>query len=325
MVRRILVPLDGSFQAEAVLRHVLVLAKVFGARVDLLHVIPAPRLAALGMPADPLGSRMARAERARYLEKAAASLRRAGCEARTLVEEGGPASVIVDVLRHGDYDLVALTPHGAGDDHHLRMGCTALAVIMNARVGVFLAPRATAPQANGELVGATYRRVLAPVDCSPRSDWAIGLAAAVARGAGARLVVVHVLDSPEIVSRLPRSGSATALASRLRDENRAEAKRFLDEVAWRFDAPDLPVECEVLEADGGPAESLLDLSDAGDVDLVVLSAHGRGASPAWPLGGTAAKIVLCAERPVLILQDLPVERPQPERVSRASRALASDR
>ncbi|MEX1257087.1 MAG: universal stress protein [Gemmatimonadota bacterium] len=325
MIRRILVPLDGSFQAEAILRHVLVLSKVFEARLDLLHVIPGQRCLAHGSPTDPLGSRMARAERARYLEKAAALLRRAGCEVWTRVEEGGPAAVIVDRLRRGEHDLVALTPHGAGDDQHLRMGCTALAVIMNARVGIFLAPRGMVPTGNGDLVGAKYAHVLAPVDCSPRSDWSLGLAAAIARASGGRLKIVHVLDSPEIVSRLPRSPEAGSLADRLREENRSEAKSYLDQVAWRFGAPDLPVDYEVLDGGHAPAEALLELCEARDVDLVVLSAHGRGASPAWALGGTAAKLVQCAERPVLILQDFPMERPQHERVSRSIRALARDR
>jgi len=325
MIRRMLVPLDGSYQAEAILRHVLALSRLYGARCDLLHVIAGQRSGSVGSPSDPLGTRMAHVERARYLDRIAGLLRREGCEVTTRIEEGGPAAVIVELLRDGEYDLVALTPHGAGDDRRLRMGCTALAVVLNAPTGVLLAPRAQKPEVNGRLVGAVYRRILAPVDCSPRSDWSLGIAAAVARGSGAQLKVVHVLDSPEIVSRLPRSQGARSLAVRLRDENRTEARQYLDEVALRFSAPDLLLSCEVLDGGDSPADALLQLSDSEDVDLVVFSAHGRGASPAWVLGGTAAKLVLCAHRPLLMLQDLPVERVRPQRVSRSVRALASDR
>jgi nucleotide-binding universal stress UspA family protein len=303
MIRRILVPLDGSRRAEQVLSHVVTVARVFNARVDLVHVLASEQARGFGAPADPFSTRMAKAHWSRLLESRAAELRSTGVKVWTRVEEGAPPTEIIDLLRKGSYDLVAMTAHGSGDDRRLRIGCTAASVILNANTGILLAPESGASPAPGSLQQAGYRRILAPVDCSPRGDWSLGVAAAIARNCGAALRVIHVLENPDIVSRLPDAGRLHVLASRLREENRTEASRYLDQVRWRFEQDDVPVEVNVVEGDGGVAEAILASTGNDDVDLVVLSAHGRGASPSWPLGGTAAKLVLWAQRPVLILQD----------------------
>jgi len=316
MIRRILVPLDGSVRAEGVLPHALVVAKTFGARLDLLHVIPAEGDGEGGSPTDPFGVRMARAHWARYMDGKAAALRAEGVEVRARVEEGPPSGEIVELLNRGEYDLVALSAHGAGNARSLRMGCTAASVILNSGTGILLVPTGEGRGTAAEAV--PYRRILAPVDCSPRSDWSLGIAGAIARRSQASLRVVHVLDCPEIVSRLPGTAGAAAFVKRLRELNRSEARRYLDEVSWRFQAQGVPVECEVIEGRDTPAEAILAMAAKIGIDLMVLSAHGRGSSPVWPLGGTAAKLTFWAHQPILILQD------QPAGGSRVGRRLRSD-
>jgi len=324
MIRRILVPLDGSVWAEGVLPHTLILAKTFGARLDLLHVIPAERDGEGSYPADPFGVRMARAHWTRYLDGKAAALRAEGVEVRTRVEEGPPSGEIVDLLTRGDYDLVALSAHGSGSHRSLRMGSTAASVILNSGTGILLAP--ARPRSGTAAGRVPYRSILAPVDCSPRSDWSLGIAGAIARRSQASLRVVHVLDCPEIVSRLPGTAGAATFVKRLRELNRSEARRYLDEVSWRFQAQGIPVECEVIEGRDAPAEALLAMTARIGIDLMVLSAHGRGASPVWPLGGTAAKLAFWAHHPMLILQDQPVGgSPIGRRLRNDHRAVAGER
>jgi nucleotide-binding universal stress UspA family protein len=174
-----------------------------------------------------------------------------------------------------------------------------------------------------------YRRVVVPVDCSPRSDWSLALAAAVARGCGASLKVVHVLDRPQVLSRLPSSGAAERLVNRLVDMNRVEAQRYLEEAVWRLGGRGLKVEAQILDP-SAPEAAVGDLASASDSDLVVLSAHGRGASADLPFGGNAAKMIFWGRSPVLVLQDLPVKRrfsEEPTRLegpSRLARALRAE-
>lgn len=322
MIRRILVPLDGSGKAERILPGTLQLARAFGARIDLLHVISAQGLQCGRAPPDPVVSRMARVDRVRYLDRMAEGLRAEGATVFCHVEVGGPAAVIVDFLRRGEHDLVALTPHGTGDDRLLDIGCTALAVLVNARSGVFLHPGVEAsPTAPAD---PDAGRVLLPVDCSPRSDWAVGFAAMLASGTGSTLDLVHVLTDPRPVGRYAEAAPAAELRARLRVLNHREAGRWLEEASERLRPTGVPVRTRLVEGDTIPADSLLDLVQTERPAFVVLCAHGSGGRSRWPFGGTAARVLFQARRPVLLLQDLPVERMAPPRVSRTARALAGD-
>ncbi len=325
MLRKLLLPLDGSLQAEAILPHAMMLASAFGTQVDLLHVVAGEEGARPGGPADPFEYRVKRAEGASYLAEKAAELEAAGVEViASRVEEGGAAEVIVALLRNGAYDAVGLTPHGAGQWRYLSIGCTAVAVILNAQTSVLLVPDAPRKAGEPPPSPAAYRRILAPVDCSPRSDWAVGVAAAIARRSGARLQLVHVLLAPEVVNRHPSIGDTRKLADRVVEANRTEAQKYLDDTIQRHGTSNLSVEGLVLSTEAGPAEAVRAHAEDEEIDLVILSAHGRGISTAWPLGGTATKLVFQARKPVLLLQDLPQEGRLREASPGAGRALAGD-
>lgn len=304
MIRRILVPLDGSPRAEGIQRHVITLAQAFGAGVELLHVAETRSAGRNAAPADPLEWRLTRAHGLAYLEGCAGPLRMAGIDVSTRVEEGAPAQTIVELLRHGDCDAVAMTTHGSGDTSLLRIGCTATAVTLNAPASVLLVAGSVVDSpAGGPGTGAEYRRVVAPVDCSPRSDWALGIAARIARGAGASLAAIHVLDPLPTPSRLPRQGEDVSLANRLLELNRDAADRYLAQAIDRFSGQKLAAAGAVITTAGSTAEALRELIEKGSADLVVLSAHGGGCSTGWPLGGTAYKVVLSGRGAVLLLQD----------------------
>ncbi len=322
MIRRILVPLDGSSRAENVLPHVLTIASVFKSRVELLHVLPGVGTQGRERLYDPLAYRLAQAERTTYLNAKAVEVRQSGVEVETSIQEGGAAEVIVDLLRTGAYDLVALTTHGGGCGKQLRIGCTAVAVILNARTSILLAP-GDPIQAGASASGlrrASLESIVAPVDCSPRSDWSVTVAAQLARATGSRLGLVHVLGRPELTSRLPESADSTALVNRVLESNRREARRYLEQTAWRLKGTDLEVDERLVETSAGPADALHELVEAEEPDLLVLSAHGRGASAEWPLGGTAAKLIFWTRKPVLLLQDLPGQRERSKLAPASARA-----
>jgi nucleotide-binding universal stress UspA family protein len=303
MIRRILAPLDGSTRAEAVLPHLCRLARVFQARVDLIHVSPGQASEGPFPGSDLLGDRLHRARVARYLERKAQELRGRGVEVWTRVEQGSPAEVIVGLLRRGEYDLVALTQHGNGGGHTLKMGCTALAVVVNAPTSILLTPGDADPAFPEGADFPDYARVLAPVDCSPLGDWSLALASQIARASGAELDVVHVLMTPEVLDRLPPTSAVRTAAKDLLEVNRKAAARYLEEVSWRFSGPSLRVRHEIVEARGGVADALRRTMAARPADLTVLAAHGQGGVSTWPLGSTASKVLFQAPDAVLVLQD----------------------
>jgi nucleotide-binding universal stress UspA family protein len=115
MYRRILVPLDGSNRAEAILPHVENLAQRYGAQVVLLQVVEVPRLILtesmdLATYQDVLAQR---AEDGRaYLATIQQDLARKGIQARTIIAHAPVVNAIIDTAQEEAVDLIALASHG---------------------------------------------------------------------------------------------------------------------------------------------------------------------------------------------------------------------
>jgi nucleotide-binding universal stress UspA family protein len=215
---------------------------------------------------------------------------------------------------------VAMTRHGRGGSPLLALGCTAGAVVLNARTSVLLVPGGTPPRWEEAPEVATCTRILVPVDCSPRSDWSVRVATVFAQGTDATLRVIHVLDTPEVINRLPAPGPAAEAVSRILESNRLEAEAYLHSLEARLEATGVRAKTQIHgPADGDAAEALRALVGSEPPDLVVLGAHGKGGSTHWPFGGLTSKLVLWCESPVLVLQDLHAAvprapgEPQPDR------------
>ena len=117
-IRQVLVPLDGSELAEAILEPVASLARRTGASVILLRILPQLRNDAPYLPATAQGTEARHQERREeahgYLERVAERLRADGAEvAGVEVREGVTAPTILERAREGA-DLVAMATHGHG-------------------------------------------------------------------------------------------------------------------------------------------------------------------------------------------------------------------
>jgi nucleotide-binding universal stress UspA family protein len=115
MYKRILVPLDGSKRAEAILPHVENLAQRYGAQVMLLQVVEVPRLIVtesmdLATYQDVLAQR---AEDGRaYLATVQQELTRKGIQVRTIIAQAPVVNAIIDTAEEEAVDLIALASHG---------------------------------------------------------------------------------------------------------------------------------------------------------------------------------------------------------------------
>ena len=143
MYHKILVPLDGSKPAEAVLPHACALAERFTAEIVLLRV-PAD-------PADDLmftGPKLVAATRGRtdalrreaidYLEQLAAELEDAGLCVATLVCDGPVVETIVGCAEKVRADLIVISSQGKGGLTGWPTGSVAYRLLHQARVPVLL-------------------------------------------------------------------------------------------------------------------------------------------------------------------------------------------
>jgi len=138
MYKKILVPLDGSTRAEAILPHVITLAAASNAEIILMQVIePIPSSSELPMPWGVAEERQFefrdmfnKAET--YLNEQAALLKDSGITVTVIVAEGPIAETISSVAEHNEADLIAIASHGRGGLEHVFYGSVASGVLNRA-------------------------------------------------------------------------------------------------------------------------------------------------------------------------------------------------
>jgi nucleotide-binding universal stress UspA family protein len=142
MYKRILVPLENGPADEAILKHVIELAKLLGSEVLLLHV--ADGWAARNMEQLNLRESQEIKEDRAYLERISKDLRAAGVDVDAVLAAGDPAKEIAAAAEREKVDLIAMATHGhslLGDVVH---GTTATALRHVSRIPILMV-RAPAP------------------------------------------------------------------------------------------------------------------------------------------------------------------------------------
>lgn len=151
LIRRLLIPLDGSALAEAALPTAAGLAQRLHVPVHLVTVIEASGAMSLELAAAASTSRFADsltqlfAEAEACLTQPAERLQHAGVETSTEVRHGVPGRAIVEAAQPGD--LIVMTSHGRTGLTRWFLGSVAEAVVRQATVPVLLVRTSTPPAA----------------------------------------------------------------------------------------------------------------------------------------------------------------------------------
>lgn len=151
-IRSILVPLDGSERAEAVLPLVTALARSSGASVTLARVVPFPGGIYFGSPYVPMvapdtfdqAMEEARTAARVYLDAVADRLEHAGVTVETVERGGEPASRLLSLMDEEQYDLIVAATHGRTGFRRWVMGSVAERLVEASHTPVLLV-RSAAP------------------------------------------------------------------------------------------------------------------------------------------------------------------------------------
>ncbi|MBI4637741.1 MAG: universal stress protein [Candidatus Rokubacteria bacterium] len=140
MYKRVLIPLDGSPLAEAILPFIVDIAGPLDLDVVLLRVVhPIPPEVIEGSRHVVLEDVEARLRDARaYLAPVASELTTKGVRVRAEVRRGEPVTEIVAGAHETGADLIAMTTHGRSGLGRLLFGSVAEAVLRQAETPVFL-------------------------------------------------------------------------------------------------------------------------------------------------------------------------------------------
>lgn len=281
MLERILIPLDGSEVAEAVLGQACRLLRLKDAEVLLFEAVPVP--VQPGLEYAPLLADL-KSEAERYVGALTKQLVAEGVKARGFVRVGGEAAGILDVAKEEKASLIAMATHGRTGLSRFVFGSVAEKVLRASEVPVLLVRsyRTAAVGADRTPVQEIpFRKILFPVDGSEASLAVLPQIRDFAKSVGASVIVLGIIDPT-------REGSSTEGEPlvRLASKTLAEAGIPVDPVVRL----------------GDPASEILDASVRHDIDLIAMSTHGRSGISRWVFGSVTEKVLRGATVPLLVLR-----------------------
>ncbi|MFQ6014771.1 MAG: universal stress protein [Anaerolineae bacterium] len=131
MYKKILVPLDGSEVAEAIVPHVEAVATPLQAEIILLRVVPPSGVSPTTVQEEDIEARS-------YLDKVAAGLRQKGIKTSSVVRYGQAAEEILDYAGVNSIDLIAMSTHGRGGVSRWVFGSVAEKVLRGTAIPILL-------------------------------------------------------------------------------------------------------------------------------------------------------------------------------------------
>jgi len=136
--------------------------------------------------------------------------------------------------------------------------------------------------------------ILVATDGSEPAQAAERRAAELAQKLGQGLQLVYVVEPPLV----PPEGAFPI--TELLDDHQAWARRLLLEQAQALARPGLEIKTQVVV--GSAAESLAQLAEGSEVDLVVVGSRGRNAVARLLLGSVATRLSHLCPKPLLIVR-----------------------
>jgi nucleotide-binding universal stress UspA family protein len=148
------------------------------------------------------------------------------------------------------------------------------------------------------------RSILVPTDFSECGNYALSCAASLARTFKASIVCVHVIEP--IVPTVGYSGMSEPLPiADISEQLEDSAERELPKLAECDECAGLDIEEVIVH--GEAASEIVQVAKDREIDLIVISSHGRTGLGRILFGSTAEAVVRHAPCPVLVVKPKPGE------------------
>ncbi len=301
MIKHILVPLDGSSLAECVLPHATAIALANNARITLLHVLERPSKSTGSLTIDPLEWQIKKREGAAYLDRINALLSGSGVLIESVIGEGQSAEYIIDYAINNTIDLIALSSHGRSGLSGWNVSGVVQKIILRSHKSILLVRAYKMSRA--ELTGLRYRHLFVGLDCSPRSEYILPTATAMAQFFNAHITIGTVVRKPELLNRFPLSEEELETIERISDRNMQIVSHYFEQLTAQFAPQGIDLQTR-LRAGDNVISVLHDMVAESGADLVMLVAHGRSGDPRFAYGSVATSFIAYGTTALLIVQDL---------------------
>jgi nucleotide-binding universal stress UspA family protein len=289
MYNNILVPLDGSKVAEAVLPYTKFLAGALNLAVDLIHVHD-PETVAPSMHSS---------REAEYLKKVATSFL-GSLTVDCHVKDGAAAEIILDTASANAGTLITMATHGQSGGERWLLGHVAQKVLQASKNPLVLIRPNAGMSPSSEV---NLRTVIVPLDGSHLAEQIFPHVVYLAMKLGLQVVLIRTYHLPTASYFAAAHVSPPDMAA-LREKIKKEVGDYLDLKAAELRAKGV-LKVSVAVAEGGGPEEIIDLARRSPDSLVAMSTHGRSGIGRWVLGSVADRVVSYSGGPVLVIRPVP--------------------
>jgi nucleotide-binding universal stress UspA family protein len=285
MYDTLVVGYDDSPSSKAALIEASNLAKKHGGRVILVHAVFFDT-EEFGIAPEQLEKRLKIGEKACIQSKDMVSSE-FGIEVQSLLCEGDPPDVILDVAQGKQADLIVLGTHGRKGLNKLLMGSVTSRIIADAPTDVLVVKKPCI-ECSGE-----YKSILVPFDGSDFSKRALNRACRLAQNDNAEVTVLYVIPRYEEMIDFFKTASIRMSLYR-------EAARITASAKGLASLQGIMVKTGI--AEGHAADKIIEAARKMVNGLIVMGSHGyRGMNKAI-MGSTAERVILDATCPILAVR-----------------------
>src|SRR5680860_441978 len=140
-----------------------------------------------------------------------------------------------------------------------------------------------------------FKNILVPTDASESAQRALMIAINLAKEFGSRIVLLHVVYTPEALGYTLSNGITVP-----QEEINVYGREALTAALAGIDTGNAPLEKK--QKPGHPAAAILEEIESGQFDLVVMGNRGDGAIDGSLLGSVSQQVLSKAECPVMIVK-----------------------
>ena len=285
MYKTILVGFDDSLPSKAALTEASNWVKRHGGKVILVHAVYFDT-EEFGIAPEQLEKRLKIGEKA-CLQTKEMLTSEFGIEVQSLLCEGEPPEVILDVAKGKKADLIVLGTYGRKGLNRLLMGSVTSHVIVNSGIDVLVVKKQCT-----ECTGI-YKSILVPFDGSEFSKKALDRACKLSKVDGANIMVLYVIPRYEEMIEFFRTDSIQQSLFDEAEKIMGEAKKIA-----------LPYEVSIAATiqEGHAADKIVEIADKLKNDLIIIGTYGwKGVNKAI-MGSTTERVIMNAKSPVLVVR-----------------------
>jgi nucleotide-binding universal stress UspA family protein len=297
MYTRLLIPMDGSKTAEAVLPYGRALARSLEIPVELLGVVDTSvldnRVFGGSEDSEAIIAASIRSSEG-YLKRIAKTF--PADKLSCTVETGQPEDVIIEKAG-SDATLTAMATHGRSGINRLLMGSVAEKVLRSATNPLILIRASEEADSEGL---AALKSVVVPLDGSELAETVLSPVVQLANALKLEVILLRAYEVP-MNTYAGMEDSYPVDYERIIGALKDEAKIYLESKVGELKRNGIE-KVSFAISEGSGASEIVALGRRTPDNLIAMCTHGRSGIKRWVLGSVTEKVVRLCDDPVLIVR-----------------------